>query len=76
MSITNTAKDRDGRGRLKRNLRGPGSSLSTLGYWVRLHMNRPRRKENRHLCHLVDLGSDPDDLCWPIGSRKPHTFYF
>ena len=76
MSTTNRAKDRDDRGYLKRKLRGPNDVMSTPGSWVRAHVNRPRRHENRHLCRLVVQGLDPDELIWPIGSRKPHVYYW
>ncbi|WP_295679509.1 hypothetical protein [uncultured Nevskia sp.] len=76
MSITNRAKDRDAAGRLRRSFRRPNHTQSTPGYWVRLHMNRPRRHENRHMCWQVMRGRDPDGLIWPLGSRKPHVYYW
>lgn len=76
MSTTNRAKDRDDRGYLKRNLRGPNNVMSTPGHWVRTHMNRPRRHENRRLCRLVLQGRDPDEVIWPRGSRKPHLYFW
>ena len=76
MSITNRAHDRDARGRLKRGYRGPNRVMSTPGYWVRLHMNRPRRHENRSLCYRVTLGDDPDGMIWPLGCHKPHKYFW
>lgn len=48
---------------------------STPGWWVRLHMNRPKRRLNRHLCACIKAGVEPGLLPWPPGNRKPH-FYF
>lgn len=74
MSTTNRARDRDEVGRLKRNFRGPNATQTTPGSWVRQHMNRPRRLENRRLCRLVVAGGSPDVMVWPLGSRKPHIY--
>ena len=76
MSTTNRAKDRDEFGRLKRRFRGPHSLLSTPSYWVREHMNRPLRHSNRRLCRLVSMGLDSEEIAWPLGSRKPHVYYW
>lgn len=76
MSNYNRATDRDGRGRLKRTYRRPSHTLSTPGWWVRVHMNRPRRRANRELCRLMALGHDPDAINLPLGNRKPHVYYW
>lgn len=76
MSTTNRATDRDDRGFLKRNLRGPNLRQSTPRYWVQLYMTRPRRRENRRLCLQVESGLEPDEMIWPLGSRKPHVYYW
>ena len=76
MSTTNRAKDRDEFGRLKRHLRGPNSTFSTPGHWVSMHMNRPLRQENRRLCRLISSGRDPEGITWPLGSKKPHVYYW
>lgn len=76
MSTTNRAKDRDEFGRLKRRFRGPNSTFSTPAYWVNKHMNRPLRRENRRLCRLVSSGRDSEGIAWPLGSRKPHVYYW
>jgi len=47
MSTYNRALDRDENGRPKRTYRRPPFPMSTPGYWVRDHMNRPRRRQNR-----------------------------
>jgi hypothetical protein len=65
MSTTNRAKDRDDHGHLKRSVRGPNKNMTTPGFLVRLHMNRPRRHEYRHLCYQVQRGRDPDNMACP-----------
>ena len=77
MSTTNRRRDRDEHGRLKRKYRGPNSIMTTPGYWVTLHMNRPRRHLNRLLCHLVtQQGLDHAGIAWPLGNRKPHIYFW
>lgn len=76
MSTYNRALDRDERGRLKRHYRRPNFPMSTPNWWVREFMNRPRRRENRHLCRLIKFGCDPDLMIWPLGNRKPHRYYW
>ncbi len=76
MSCTNRAKDRDANGRLKRGYRHPKFTQSTPGSWVRVHMNRPRRHENRRLCQRVLAGDDPEGSVWPLGCRRPHLYYW
>jgi len=76
MSTYNRALDRDERGRLKRHYRSPSWPWSTPGWWVRMYMNRPRRHINRQLCHLVDLGHDPEEIVWPLGNSKPHRYFW
>lgn len=76
MSTFNRARDRDESGRLKRTYRRAPWQRRSPGYWVHLHMNRPRRRRNHHLCHLVVKGYDPECLDWPLGNRKPHLYYW
>jgi hypothetical protein len=76
MSTYNRALDRDVNGRLKRRYRRQPFPMSTPSRWARDHMNRPRRHLNRQLCQLVELGSDPDGLVWPLGNRKPHVYFW
>lgn len=76
MSIYNRAIDRDDFGRLKRTYRRAPFPMSTPGWWVRDHMNRPRRYLNRELCRRAALGDDPSAFVWPLGNRKPHVYYW
>lgn len=76
MSTYNRALDRDENGRLKRSYRRPPFPMSTPAYWVRDHMNRPRRRQNRQICRLVTRGHDPEGFSWPLGNRKPHVYYW
>jgi len=76
MSIFNGAFDRDDNGRLKRTYRRPSYPMSTPSWWVRMHMNRPRRHLNRSLCRQVEKGCDPESIAWPLGNHKPHLYYW
>jgi hypothetical protein len=79
MSNTHRWIDRGPYGRLLRKYRrwyGPGFPSGTPKWWRKLHMTRPARRENRALCHSVELGADPDRLVFPLGSRKPHEYYW
>jgi len=75
MSVFNKSRDRDERGHVLRVYRRPKYPTSTPGWWVNMHMNRPRRHENRRLCRQVLTGIAPDSIMWPPGSRKPHLYY-
>lgn len=76
MSVFNRARDRDANGCPLRKYRLPKYTMSTPGYWVHIYMTRPRRQENRHLCHRVLSGDDPDGIVWPVGNHKPHEYYW
>jgi len=75
MSTYNRALDREECGRLKRHYRRPARPWSTPGWWVREHMNRPRRNLNRHLCRMVTLGDDSEAMVWSLGNHKPYVYY-
>lgn len=49
---------------------------STPSWWVRLYMNRPKRRLNKRLCCLVNKGVGAECLPWPTGNRKPHLYYW
>jgi hypothetical protein len=76
MSTYNRALDRDEHGRLKRSYRRPPFPMSTPGSWVREHMHRPRRQQNRRLCQKVLAAHDLDAVTWPLGNRKPHIYFW
>lgn len=49
----------------------------TPGWWVKLFMTRPRRREEAHLCRLLEQGSvDGDEVVFPLGNHKPHKDYW
>lgn len=50
--------------------------MTTPGWWVNLYMNRPKRRENRSLCKTIEAGADPDSAVFPLGSRRPHVYYW
>lgn len=45
-------------------------------YWDILRHRRPRRRRNRLLEHKVLRGADPDDMVWPLGNTRPHSYYW
>lgn len=46
-------------------------------WWDRLFHTRRKRAEVRRLESKVLRGDvDPDDLCWPLGNRKPTIYYW
>lgn len=80
MSIKNKATDRDRHGRMIRKYTGPGAhshGQSTPGWWVSLHMTRPRRRANKALCQKLlrgDIGCE--EVVFPLGNHKPHEYYW
>jgi hypothetical protein len=76
MSNLNQHADRGADGRLLRKFRRPPYPQSTPGWWTKLHMTRPKRRENARVCLLVLKGDDPDGLTFPLGNRKPHEYYW
>jgi hypothetical protein len=79
MSTTNKANDRGPDGRLLRKYRrtyGPRFPDGVPKWWRKLHMTRPKRRENRLVCKHVLQGRDPDGLVMPLGNHKPHTYYW
>jgi hypothetical protein len=81
MSVKNKAKDRDHNGRIHRKYTSRhkwgvhyGTSPS---WWVNLFMNRPQRRTEAHLCHLLGQELiDGDEVIFPLGSHKPHEYYW
>ncbi len=53
---------------------------SWLGNWPRwwdiVFHTRPKRRENRALEQKIMKGYDPDELVWPAGNHKRHTYYW
>lgn len=79
MSTTNKARDRGPNGKLLRKYRRryePHFPNGTPKRWRKLHMMRPRRRANKHVCQSVQKGHDPDSLVLPLGNHKPHVYYW
>jgi len=81
MSVINKAKDRDHNGRIRRKFtsrRKWGVHYDkSPGWWVKLFMTRPRRREEAQLCRLLCLETiDADDAVFPLGNHKPHKYYW
>lgn len=50
---------------------------STPGWWTAMLMNRPKRAANHRLEHgLLTQKLDPEATPYPLGSRKPHNYYW
>lgn len=45
-------------------------------WWDRLFHTRPKRVATKRLERAILRGADPDDLAWPLNSRKPHIYYW
>lgn len=79
MSTTHRYLDREPDGRLLRKYRrwyGPAFPSGTPKWWRKLYMTRPRRRENRNLCHRILRGGEYDRLVFPLGNSKPHVYYW
>jgi len=79
MSVINKARDRDNKGKVKRQYTGPYSTYwlsHTPRWWVKMFMTKPRRRQNKKICMAVIRGEDPDGLVYPLGNRKPHEYYW
>lgn len=48
----------------------------TPKWWRKLHMTRPKRRENALCCFRVMKGDDPEGMAFPVGNRKPHVYYW
>jgi hypothetical protein len=55
---------------------GRASMGSTPSWWITEFMTRPERRKNKRLCNKVLKGADPDNIAWPLGTRKPHIYYW
>ena len=79
MSVINKAKDRDHTGRIKRKYTRSYDKWNLSqnpGWWVNLYMNRPKRRENKRVCHQVMKGVHLDQLITPLGNHKPHEYFW
>ena len=49
----------------------------TPGWWIRLMMHVPRRRQERDLMLKVVRGElDAEGMCFGVGGRKPHTYFW
>lgn len=48
----------------------------TPAHWNILHHSRPRRRRTAQLATKLLKGTEPDDLVWDLGNRKPHIYYW
>ena len=76
MSNTNQRLDRGLDGRLLRKYRRPPYPYSTPKWWRKLHMTRPKRREDAYLCMRIIKGDDPEGIAFPLGNHKPHVYYW
>jgi hypothetical protein len=44
--------------------------------WDIIYHRRPRRRESRALEKKIMKGYDADEIVWPVGNHKPHTYYW
>ena len=77
MSTINQAIDRDVTGKFARKYRRAyGAPARAPKRWRKLHMSRPRRRDNKATCRRMVAGSDPDGTILPLGNSKPHEYYW
>jgi hypothetical protein len=50
--------------------------MTTPGWWIRLTMNRPERREHHLLEKKVLREIDIEDVDFPDLGRKPHIYYW
>ncbi len=92
MSIKNRVKDRMGDGKIRPLYwvrpgvkskefipysRRPVDYGNSPGWYVKLFMNRPRRRQNKSLCRNILQGrKEYDETAFPLGNSKPHVYYW
>lgn len=45
-------------------------------WWDYVFHTRPKRAATREMERRVMQGDDPDAMAWPLGSRKPHLYFW
>ena len=45
-------------------------------WWRNRRQTRPKRYHNRRLCRLVCARVEVESLPWPLGSRRPHPWFW
>ena len=77
MSTINQATDRCTTGKLARKYRRAYRRPARAPkLWRKLHMSRPRRRDNKIACRRILMGCDPDGVILPLGNNKPHEYYW
>ena len=81
MSVKNKAKDRNHNGRIRRKYTNSHKWAvhydKSPGWWVEIFMTRPQRREEARLCRMLERESvDGDEVIFPLGSHKPHVYYW
>lgn len=68
------------RPRIKSGSRGARLTCAFGSSWPRWfeieYLRRPKRRKNKRLMVALRKGADPDDLAWPLGNHKPHSYYW
>jgi hypothetical protein len=52
------------------------SMSSWPAWWDILFHRRPKRRAEKHVMDMLRHGADPDGLMWPLGSHKPHKYFW
>jgi hypothetical protein len=56
---------------------GPYSPMGSWPkWWDILQHTRPKRREAKALEKKILQGYDADEIAWPVGNHKPHTYYW
>ncbi len=79
MSVKNKTKDRNSAGRIKRKYTGPDTTCfykQVPKWWTVICMTRPKRRANKRACKAVMKGIDSGNIVYPLGNKKPHTYYW
>lgn len=64
-------------GNTGRKISGPYSQMSSWPKrWDILHHTRPKRRAGKALETKIMKGYDADEITWPLGNHKPHTYYW
>lgn len=80
MSVKNKAKDRNKKGKIQRKYTSRTKWAvhwdAAPKAWRNLYMTRPQRRKTKHLCKRIVKGLDYEGVAFPVGSHKPHVYYW